>query len=114
MLDVPFAAFRSVLSAPFDRRAWLATSYAVLGLVVGAVGALVFVLVLASLALSFTVVGALALLGLTMTVARRLGRAERGRAGLILGVTIADPHLPVEGKWWQRIMARATRAETWR
>ena len=70
----------------------------------------VFALVLASLALSFTVVGALALLGVTLSGVRRLGRAERARAGLLIGVAIADPHLPVEGKWWQRIMTRATRA----
>src|SRR5207244_11369977 len=31
VLDVPFAAFRGVLTAPFDRRTWLATSYAVFG-----------------------------------------------------------------------------------
>ena len=103
-----------MLTAPFDRRTWLATSYAVLGMVVGALGALVFALVLASLALSFTVVGALALLGVTLAGARRLGRAERSRARLLLGLAIADPHLPVEGKWWQRIMARATRVESWR
>ena len=71
-------------------------------------------LVLASLALSFTVVGALALLGATLVGARRLARAERARAGLFFGVTIADPHLPTEGKWWQRVVARATRSETWR
>jgi signal transduction histidine kinase len=113
-LDVPFAAFRGVLTAPFDRRTWLATSYAVLGTVVGALGALVLLLVLSSLALSFTVVGALVLLGGTLTVARRLGRAERTRAEVLLGLAISDPHLPTEGKWWQRVVARATRSETWR
>jgi signal transduction histidine kinase len=113
-LDVPFAAFRGVLTAPFDRRTWLATSYAVLGTVVGALGALVLLLVLSSLALSFTVVGALVLLGGTLTVARRLGRAERTRALVFLGVAIPSPHLPTEGKWWQRVVARATRSESWR
>ncbi|MCA1846802.1 MAG: hypothetical protein LC792_27130, partial [Actinobacteria bacterium] len=63
MFDVPFAAFRGVLAAPFDRRTWLATSYAVLGTVVGALGAVALLLVLSSLALSFTVVGALVVLG---------------------------------------------------
>ena len=114
MLDVPFAAFRGVLTAPFDRRTWLATSYAVFGTVVGVLGALVLLLVLSSLALSFTVVGALALLGATLAGARRLGRAERTRAEVFLDVVIADPHLPTEGKWWQRVVARATRSETWR
>jgi signal transduction histidine kinase len=99
-LDVPFAAFRGVLAAPFDRRTWLATSYAVLGAVVGAFGALVVVLLLCSLALSFTVVGALLLLGGTLLLARRLGRLERTRAEVVLGLTIADPHEPVEGQWW--------------
>jgi signal transduction histidine kinase len=113
-LDVRFAAFRGVLNAPLDRRTWLATSYAMFGTVVGALGALVLVLVLASLALSFTVVGALALLGATLVAARRLGRAERARVEIFFGVTIADPHLPTEGKWWQRVVARATRSETWR
>jgi signal transduction histidine kinase len=113
-LDVPFAAFRGVLTAPFDRRTWQATSYAVLGMVQGAMGALVLLLVLASLALSFTVVGALLLLGATLCGARRLGRAERTRAAVLVGVVISDPHLPTEGKWWQRIVARATRSETWR
>ncbi|HEV3364650.1 MAG TPA: sensor domain-containing protein, partial [Acidimicrobiia bacterium] len=100
MLDVPFAAFRGVLTAPFDRRTWLATSYAVLGTVVGVFGALVVALLLLSLALSFTVVGALLLLGGTLLFARRLGRLERTRAGVVLGLTIADPHDPVEGRWW--------------
>jgi signal transduction histidine kinase len=113
-LDVRFAAFRGVLSAPLDRRTWLATSYAMFGTVVGALGAVVLLLVLASLALSFTVVGSLALLGATLVGARRLARAERARAEIFFGVTIADPHLPTEGKWWQRVVARATRSETWR
>jgi signal transduction histidine kinase len=113
-LDVRFAAFRGVFTAPFDRRTWLATSYAVFGTVVGALGALVLLLVLSSLALSFTVVGALVVLGGTLIGARRLGRAERTRAEVLLGLAIADPHLPTEGKWWQRVVARATRSETWR
>src|SRR5205814_792230 len=91
-------------------RTWLATSYAVLGTVVGVLGALVLVLVLASLALSFTVVGALVILGGTLVVARRLGRAERTRAEVLLGLSIPNPHLPTEGKWWQRVVARATGA----
>jgi signal transduction histidine kinase len=99
-LDVPFAAFRGVLTAPFDRRTWLATGYAVLGTVVGAFGALVVALLLLSLALSFTVVGALLLLGGTLLLARWLGRLERTRADLVLGLTIADPHDPVEERWW--------------
>ena len=82
------------------------------GTVVGGLGALVLLLVLSSLALSFTVVGALALLGATLSGARRLGRVERTRAELFFGVVIADPHLPTEGKWWQRVVARATRVET--
>ncbi len=97
-----------MLTAPFDRRTWLATSYAVLGTVVGAFGALVVVLLLCSLALSFTVVGALLLLGGTLLLARRLGRLERTRAGVVLGLTIADPHDPVEGQWW------VTCIESWR
>jgi signal transduction histidine kinase len=100
VFDVPFAAFRGVLTAPFDRRTWLATSYAVLGTVVGAFGALVVALLLCSLALSFTVVGALLLLGGTLLLARRLGRLERTRAEVVLGLTIADPHEPTEGQWW--------------
>jgi len=114
VLDVPFAAFRGVLTAPFDRRTWLATSYAGFGSVVGALGALVVLLVLSSLALSFTVVGALAVLGGTLIFARRLAQAERTRAEVLLGLSIADPHQPTDGKWWQRIVARATRAESWR
>ena len=89
-----------MLTAPFDRRTWLATSYAVLGTVVGAFGALVVALLVFSLALSFTVVGALLLLGGTLLLARRLGRLERTRADVVLGLTIADPHDPVEGQWW--------------
>ncbi len=83
-------------------------------MVVGGLGALVLLLVLSSLALSFTVVGALVVLGGTLIGARRLGRAERTRAEVLLGLAIADPHLPTEGKWWQRVVARATRSETWR
>ena len=97
-----------MLAAPFDRRTWLATSYAVLGTVVGAFGALVTVLLLCSLALSFTVVGALLLLGGTLLLARRLGRLERTRADVVLGIVIADPHDPVEGDWW------VTCIESWR
>ena len=89
-----------MLTAPFDRRTWLATSYVVLGTVVGFFGALVVVLLLCSLALSFTVVGALLLLGGTLLFARRLGRLERIRAEVVLGVAIADPYEPVEGRWW--------------
>ena len=103
-----------MLTAPFDRRTWLATSYAVLGTVVGGFGALTLLLVLLSLALSFTVVGALVVLGGTLILTRRLARAERARAKVLLGVSIADPHQPTEGKWWQRVMARATRSESWR
>ena len=86
--------------APFDRRTWLATSYAVLGTVVGVSGALVVALLLLSLALSFTVVGALLLLGGTLLLARRLARLERTRAEVVLGLTIADPHEFVEGRLW--------------
>ncbi len=89
-----------MLTGPFDRRTWLATSYAVLGMVVGGFGALIIALLLFSLALSFTVVGALLLLGGTLLLARRLGRLERARAEVVLGLTIADPHEPVEGTWW--------------
>ena len=103
-----------MITAPFDRRTWLATSYAVLGTVVGALGALTLLLVLSSLALSFTVVGALLVLGGTLIFTRRLAGAERTRAEVLLGVSIADPHQPTEGKWWQRVVARATRPESWR
>jgi signal transduction histidine kinase len=113
-LDVPFAAFRGVLLAPFDRRTWLATSYATFGTVVGLLGAVALLLVLASLALSFTVVGGLLVLGGTLMFTRRLARVERIRAEALLGLRIADPHLPTEGKWWQRVLARATRSESWR
>lgn len=97
-----------MLTAPFDRRTWLATSYAVLGTVVGVSGALVVALLVVSLALSFTVVGALLLLGGTLLLARRLGRLERTRAEVVLGLTIADPHGPVEGEWWVGFL------ESWR
>ena len=103
-----------MLLAPFDRRTWLATSYAVFGTVVGALGAVALLLVLSSLALSFTVVGALLVLGGTLIFTRRLARAERVRAEAVLGLSIADPHVPTEGKWWQRVVARATRSESWR
>ncbi|HZI39601.1 MAG TPA: sensor histidine kinase [Acidimicrobiia bacterium] len=89
-----------MLTAPFDRRTWLATSYAVLGTVVGVFGALLVALLLLSLALSFTVVGALLLLGGTLLLARRLARLERTRAEVVLGLTIADPHEPAVGRWW--------------
>ena len=97
-----------MLTAPFDRRTWLATSYAVLGTVVGLFGAVVVVLLLCSLALSFTVVGALLLLWGTLLLARRLSRLERTRAEAVLGLTIADPHEPAEGRWW------AAWIESWR
>lgn len=103
-----------MLLAPFDRRTWLATSYAVFGTVVGLLGAVALLLVLSSLALSFTIVGALLVLGGTLIFTRRLARAERVRAGALLGLSIADPHLPTAGKWWQRVVARATRSESWR
>ena len=108
-MDVPFAAFRGVLRAPFDRRTWLATSYAVFGTVVGALGALVVALLLLSLALSFTVVGALFVLGGTLLLARNLGRAERTRAEVLLGLTIADPR--PGGVWWPPVVAGI---ERWR
>lgn len=114
MLDVPFAAFRGVLAAPFDRRAWRATSYAVFGMVVGVLGALVVVLLVLSLTLSFTVVGALGVLGVALVLARGLGRFERARAGAVLGLTIADSPRPVGGKWWRRVIAMATDLQTWR
>jgi signal transduction histidine kinase len=114
VFDVPFAAFRGVLAAPFDRRTWLATSYAVLGMVVGLFGALVVVLLLCSLALSFTVVGALLLLGGTLLLARRLAGLERTRARVVLGISIAEAPRAFEGKWWQRVMGRATDLQTWR
>ena len=97
-----------MLTAPFDRRTWLATSYAVLGTVVGFMGALVIVLLLCSLALSFTVVGALCVLGGTLLLARNLSQLERTRAGVVLGLTIADPHEATGGKWWVPLI------ESWR
>ena len=97
-----------MITAPFDRRTWLATSYAVLGTVVGVFGALLVALLLISLALSFTVVGALMLLGGTLVLARRLGRLERTRAEVVLGLTIADPHELIEGQWWLGFL------ESWR
>jgi signal transduction histidine kinase len=100
VFDVPFAAFRGVLLAPFDRRTWLATSYAVFGTVVGVFGAVVVLLLLGALALSFTVVGALFVLGGALLLALRLGRLERHRAAILLGLTIVDPH-PNPGAWWQ-------------
>jgi signal transduction histidine kinase len=89
-----------VLTAPFDRRTWRATSYAVFGTVVGSMGALVVVLLLLSLALSFTVVGALAVLGGAVLLARSLGRLERTRADVVLGLTIANPHEVAVDRWW--------------
>ena len=89
-----------MLTAPFDRRTWLATSYAVFGTVAGFFGALVVVLLLVSLALSFTVVGALCVLGATLALARTVGRFERSRADAVLGLRIADPHGVRIGRWW--------------
>jgi signal transduction histidine kinase len=63
-------------------------------------GALVVALLLFSLALSFTVVGALWVLGATLALTRSLGQFERARAGAVLGLTIADPHEPSPGPWW--------------
>ena len=103
-----------MLTAPFDRRTWLATSYATLGAVVGVFGALVVALLLCSLALSFTVVGALLLLGVTLLLARRLAGLERTRARVVLGLTIAEAPRVFEGKWWQRVLGRATDIQTWR
>ena len=90
------------------------------GTVIGALGALALLLVLSSLALSFTVFGALLVLGGTLIFTRHLARAERIRAETLLGLSIADPHLPAEGKWWQRVVAMVTqssrggRSPTWR
>jgi len=114
-MEVPLATFRTVLTAPFARRTWLATGYAVLGsLVGGASSALVLALLALCLALTVTVVGSLAALALTLGCCRALARAERTRALVFLGVSIADPHRPVDGSWWQRVIVRVTRPETWR
>ena len=92
-----------------------------LGTVVGLMGALVVALLLFSLALSFTVVGALFVLGGTLALARSLGRLERTRADVVLGLTIADPHEATRGRWpWARAVCRrmASRwvagVESWR
>ena len=69
-------------------------------MVVGLLGALVVALLLFSLALSFTVVGALCVLGAALVFARRLGQLERARADVVLGLTIANPHEPAVGRWW--------------
>ncbi|HVW35370.1 MAG TPA: sensor domain-containing protein, partial [Acidimicrobiia bacterium] len=79
------------------------------GTVVGAFGALVLLLLLCSLALSFTIVGAFLVLGWAILLAGRLGRLERLRAGAVLGLSIADPH--PGGEWWQPVVGTV---ERWR
>lgn len=81
----------SFLTAPFTRRTWAETLYALLGLPVGVLG-LGYVAVALSLGggLAVTLVG-LPLFAGSVIAARALGAAARGLARGLLGVTTAPP-----------------------
>jgi len=51
---------------------------------------------------------------LASVTARGFGRVERSRAAALLDVAVADPHPPLHGSWWQRLLQRFTTASRWK
>lgn len=95
---------------------WLTTVYAVLGLPIGII---TFVTVVVGLALTaglaVTFIFSVPVLIGTLLAVRLYGRVERARAAALLGIKVADPHLPiVDGRWWQRWWRRCRTKAVWK
>jgi len=101
--ESPRRRFRA-LRALVEARTWLATTHAVLDLVVGSILFLsVVVALIVAFSLACTVILAPPALWLTLVFVRGVGRFERLRFAALLDVEIADPHLPAPpGEAWLR------------
>ena len=101
---------------PTRPNAWLSTIHLLLGLWVG-IATFIPVIVLLALSVALTPVFLVGvpLLGIALWVARLLGRLERGRFALTLGIRIPESqprHIP--GGRLERLRARAGAAASWR
>ncbi|MET8685353.1 sensor domain-containing protein [Streptomyces sp. NPDC004732] len=112
-------SLRSVLRAPFTRRAWAEAVYCLIGFPLGVVGGALLAVVLAlgagfGVSLVLAVVGALLLIG-GLRLARGLGGVHRALAGALLGVrTPTPPAFRPSGGVVGRVDARLRDSVGWR
>ncbi|HSS11524.1 MAG TPA: sensor domain-containing protein [Acidimicrobiales bacterium] len=99
----------------FDRRTWLGTVHATTSLPVGLVGFVVAVVGLsASLGLMVILVGLFVAVA-TLWACSWLGRLERSRIEVLLGVHIDGPQPSRRpGSWWSRLGAALTDRSSWK
>jgi signal transduction histidine kinase len=112
-------ALRTVLTAPFTRRAWAEAAYCLLGFPVALVGfVLVLVLLVDGVALTASLVGAvlgLALVVLALNLSRALAVLHRGLAAGLLGERVTAPAQPrPSGRFFARLNARLRDEAGWR
>ena len=112
-------ALRTVLTAPFTRRAWAEAAYCLLGFPVALVGfVLVLVLLADGVVLTASLVGAvlgLALVVLALSLSRALAALHRGLAAGLLGERVTAPAQPrPSGRFFARLNARLRDEAGWR
>jgi signal transduction histidine kinase len=112
-------ALRTVLTAPFTRRAWAEAAYCLLSFPVALVGfVLVLVLLAHGVALTASLVGAvlgLALVVLALSLSRALAALHRALAGGLLGERVTAPaQLRPSGRFFARLNARLRDEAGWR
>ncbi len=108
--DALRAAFRAVWSAP----TWRATSSLVVGAVIGLVSlTVVLALLVATLILTPTVIGATVTMGLLVMLSRVLTYVQRARFEALPQVWIQRAP-PFVGSWRRRLLDEARDGDTWR
>jgi signal transduction histidine kinase len=112
-------ALRTVLTAPFTRRAWAEAAYCLLGFPVALVGfVLVLVLLADGVVLTASLVGAvlgLALVVLALSLSRAFAVLHRGLAAGLLGERVTAPAQPrPSGRFFARLNARLRDEAGWR
>jgi signal transduction histidine kinase len=112
-------ALRTVLTAPFTRRAWAEAAYCLLGFPVALVGfVLVLVLLADGVVLTASLVGAvlgLALVVLALSLSRAFAALHRGLAAGLLRERVTAPAQPrPSGRFFARLNARLRDEAGWR
>ena len=104
------------LLRPWRARTWWALTHVLLDAIVGAGFMTIVVTLLAVTVGTLPVLPVAVAIGwMTFVVASGLGRFERSRLAVLLGVALPDPHRPLPtGSWWARLKVRVRTASRWR
>jgi signal transduction histidine kinase len=107
---------RDLLRPWREAATWWSLTHLLLDVFVGTVTFTVTVTLLAiSLGLLITFPLALPFIWLTFVASRLMGRMERSRIDALLGVRLADPIPPLQGRgWWSRLVERSKSGARWR